>query len=137
MVLDNLTRIEFESRDAQEIVSNVERSYLEPAYTGKWSLDSMDTVVNKQLQESYRSVQEIIFWCVKLFEVGHCLLSNVAYRRNIFEAKECKSIMLDLDICGNVKISSLQPMFSAGEFTLYFVSWITWIDPAYQGLTSV
>ncbi|KAL3877342.1 hypothetical protein ACJMK2_035065 [Sinanodonta woodiana] len=55
---DNLRTVTPDSRDAKDVVSVVEHSYLDTSYRGTWQLKSMQLVENKDLEENYRKKKQ-------------------------------------------------------------------------------
>ncbi|KAK3610745.1 hypothetical protein CHS0354_028143 [Potamilus streckersoni] len=55
---DNLRTVTPDSRDAKEVVSVVEHSYLDTGYRGTWQLKTMQLVENKDLEENYRKKKQ-------------------------------------------------------------------------------
>ncbi|KAL5019177.1 hypothetical protein ScPMuIL_004899 [Solemya velum] len=52
---DNLRIVNIASRDAQEILQTITRSFLDHTYKGAWQVTSTHLVQNKELEETYRS----------------------------------------------------------------------------------
>lgn len=58
---DNLRSVNIASRDAQEILQTITRSFLDHTYKGVWQVTSTHLVQNKELEETYRWEHTISF----------------------------------------------------------------------------